>query len=1352
MTISADGFLADGSDAFHATTAKSLEASLGKALPQVEIRFQDLSITAQLAVASKEGANELPTLLNHAKKTFLGLCRAKHSITKTILHPITGALTPGSMTLVLGQPSSGKSSFMKALAGIFPMSKSVRIDGAITFNGKTGPELHNRLPQFVSYTAQRDHHYHTLTVQETLAFAHECCGGIVPPHVLAALTHGTPDENAEAKQIIEALYAVYPDVIVKQLGLTNCKDTIIGNAMLRGVSGGERKRVTVGEMEFGMKQVSLMDEISTGLDSAATFDIVKAQQSATRHLKKTIAIALLQPAPEVFDLFDDVILFNDGYVLYHGPRAYIVDYFASLGFVCPPHRDVADFLLDLGTAQQDQYVVASAASSVPRLPSDYAALFQHSRIYDAMVSHVGSPMSASLVADTTNYMASTPQFHSSFATSVKFLIRRQLTVVLRNRAFVISRVVMTLTMGLLYASTFYQMDPQLPQVVIGVIFQSLLFFIVSQIPMLPSILDNRHIFYKQRDANFFSTASFVVAHAVAQMPIAVVETAAFGNIMYWMAGFVNDSTAYWTYMAFLLVVNFVFAAWFFLLGSMSPDLHVAKPLSMLSVLVFIIFGGFIIVEKDIPGYFIWLFWANPLAWVIRGLAINQYAAPKFQVDVYEGINYHKVFNTTMGNAQLRLFDLATDTKWIGYGFLYMAGCYVVFMVLSCAVLEFRRHDHHGHAITITQSNDDTMANDDDADVAYAKMPKSPVEGTIHSNKSSPHSTVVPVTLAFQNLGYSVPNPKKGEADLQLLTGVSGFALPGTITALMGSTGAGKTTLMDVIAGRKTGGKVVGDILLNGYQASDLAIRRCTGYCEQMDIHSESATFREALTFSAMLRQSSDVSTEAKLAFVEECLSMLELTSLGDTIVRGSSVEQMKRLTIGVELAAAPSVLFLDEPTSGLDARSAKIVMSGIRKIASTGRTVVCTIHQPSAEVFEMFDSLLLLKRGGQTVFFGDLGVRAANLIDYFRRMPSSPPLVDGANPATWMLECIGAGVEVKANVTDVDFVALYEASMEFKTLETGLTMYAHPQPNVPEITYLKKRAATSATQCRMLVQRFMRMYWRTPSYNWTRFVLSIFLSLLFGLLFCKINYYSFAGASAGAGMIFTTALFLSLISFNSVLPLACEERESFYRERASQTYSALWYFVGSTVAELPYVVVNSFVFTAIFYPFVGFHGTFGDAFFYGFNLTLMVLLNVYMGQLTAYVAPRVEIATLLGILINSVFFLFMGCNPPGSSIPSGYRWLYHITPHKYTLAAMTASVFAKCEDGQGMGCEYITEMPPLILKGLGKPRATMKEFIEFVYEMKYDDAFTNTVVVIGFIVFFRILALLALTFINHQKK
>ncbi|KAG3110524.1 hypothetical protein C6341_g27899 [Phytophthora cactorum] len=127
--------------------------------------------------------------------------------------------------------------------------------------------------------------------------------------------------------------------------------------MLRGVSGGERKRVTTGELSFGNKYVMMMDEISTGLDSAATFDIITTQRSLAKKFHKTVVISLLQPSPEVFALFDDVMILNGGHLMYHGPCKEALGYFETLGFKCPPSRDVADFLLDIGTNKQYQYEV-----------------------------------------------------------------------------------------------------------------------------------------------------------------------------------------------------------------------------------------------------------------------------------------------------------------------------------------------------------------------------------------------------------------------------------------------------------------------------------------------------------------------------------------------------------------------------------------------------------------------------------------------------------------------------------------------------------------------------------------------------------------------------------------------------------------------------------------------------------------------------------------------------------------------------------------------------------------------------------------------------------------------------------
>ncbi|EEY66631.1 ATP-binding Cassette (ABC) Superfamily [Phytophthora infestans T30-4] len=354
-------------------------------------------------------------------------------------------------------------------------------------------------------------------------------------------------------------------------------------------------------------------------------------------------------------------------------------------------------------------------------------------------------------------------------------------------------------------------------------------------------------------------------------------------------------------------------------------------------------------------------------------------------------------------------------------------------------------------------------------------------------------------MAIQDLHYFVLDPHNPKESLELLKKTNGFAVPGSITALMGR--------------RKTGGKITGRILLNGYEANDLAIRRCTGYCEQMDVRSKAGTIREALTFSSFLRQDASISDDKKYDSVNEYIGLLGLEDIADQIIRGSSVEQMKCLTIGVELAAQLSIIFLDEPTSGLDARSAKLIMDGVRKVADSGRTIICTIHQLSAEVFYLFDSLLLLKRGGETVFYGGLGRDCCSLIEYFDGIPGVSSLPLGYNPATWMLECIGAG------------------ALHNNLANEGITT---PSSDLPEMIFADKRADNSATQIKFVVTRFIQMYWRTPSYNLTRMILAVPLALVIGHVFIDADYASYTGLNSGVGMVYMGALFLAMMALQNV--------------------------------------------------------------------------------------------------------------------------------------------------------------------------------------------------------------------------
>ncbi|CAK4143652.1 unnamed protein product [Aphanomyces euteiches] len=1330
--------------------SKLIEKSLGARMPQMEIRFKDLSITADIPVAT--GHSDVPTLWTTFASRWLGLCRKRQTVERQILKPHTGHFKPGTMTLVLGQPLSGKSSLMKILSGRFPLTKRVRVEGDITYNGEAREDILPRLPQLVAYTNQRDAHYPTLTVQETFEFAHDCAGKL-GERIAKDLNKGTAEENELAKNAIKTLDSRMPQLILSELGLTHCANTIVGNGMLRGVSGGERKRVTTGEMKFGGKLVSLLDEISTGLDAASTYDIVKALGGMAKHLNRTIVISLLQPPPEVLELFDIILILNDGYVMYHGPRNSVLKYFESLGFYCPPRRDVADFLLDLGTDQQSAYLskpplsptsehantwTTVTAASLPQLPSDFAAKFKDSEIYRNMVRECDGPIDGAHFNSTLLV----PRYYQSFWASTKTVMKRQFRLLVRNTAFIRGRFIMVLVMGLLYGSVFYQMDPGLPQVSLGLAFASILFIALGQASQIATFMEDRHIFYKQRGAHFYRTSSYVLSNTLAMIPFAVGESVVFGSIVYWLAGFANNVGAFVFFLLILFLANLCFASWFFFIASAVPNILVAQPMSFISILAYVLFAGFIIVKNSIPSYFIWLYWFNPLSWCFHALAVNEYSTEDFNKCIYKGVDYCKLTNNpdmTFGKYTLEQYGLTPGFQWVVYTLFYLVALYFVFSFMSYFFLEFRRYESPESTSVVAE---EVPENDDDV---YELYPSTPHTGTPTETPClSPR--IQTVSLTFQDIWYTVTNKEK--EDIQLLKGVTGYALPGTITALMGSSGAGKTTLLDVLAGRKNSGTIQGSILLNGFPATPLAISRTTGYCEQMDNHCESATFREALEFSAFLRQSSDISDADKRASVQETIDLLEMHSIADKMIKGSSVEQMKRLTIGVELAAQASILFLDEPTSGLDARAAKRIMGGLSGIAKTGRTIVCTIHQPSSEVFSMFDNLLLMKRGGQMVFFGPLGLGSANLQNYLEAIPGTKPLLPGLNPATWMLDVIGAGVAGASSGPVTDFAELYDKSP--LKLRAAQVISESNSVTGKEMVFKKKRAATGATQLRFVCDRFFKMYWRTPSYNLIRLQLYAFLAVFLGIVYVRAEYTTFAGVNGGVGVIFLSSLFVGIIGFNSVLPLLVAERASYYRERACQTYNALWYFVGSTLVEVPYVFISTSIFTVIFYPFVGFQGIVSGV-WYGFNLSLFVLMQVYFGELVICALPSLEVASIMGGFLMTLFNLFMGFNPPGSQIPAGYQWLYTITPPRYILAILTSIVF-KCESPEDMGCKEMTNVSPQILQKFNVTKLSASDFVAKMYDMKYEDRWNHMYVILGCIVFFRFLALLCLRYVSHQTR
>lgn len=382
------------------------------------------------------------------------------------------------------------------------------------------------------------------------------------------------------------------------------------------------------------------------------------------------------------------------------------------------------------------------------------------------------------------------------------------------------------------------------------------------------------------------------------------------------------------------------------------------------------------------------------------------------------------------------------------------------------------------------------------------------------------------------------------------------------------------------------------------------------------------------------------------------------------------------------------------------------------------------------------------------MFFGDLGAKSTQLVDYFESIDGVQQLAPDYNPATWMLEVIGAGVG-NVNGDVADFVGIFKDSDKNRQLQLNLDRegVGKPSPSLPALTFGRKRAASSLTQAKFLIKRFFDLYWRTASYNLTRMIISVVLGLLFGITYVGVEYSSYQGLNSGMGMIFMAATYITIVTLNGVLPIAYQERAVFYRERAGQTYSAFWYFIGETMVEIPYCFVATLIFLIIFYPMVGFTGV-SNFFTFWFCLALLVLLQAYLGQLLIYVLPGMDVASVYGLLINNILILFTGMNPPAASLPRGYVWLYHATPNKYTFASLTAIVFAACDqDGKGPGCAVMTGTPPTLADG-----TTVEQYMDNLFWIKHSEIWSNCGYVIAWIVLLRLLALVALRYVNHTKR
>ncbi|KAJ8766367.1 hypothetical protein K2173_022426 [Erythroxylum novogranatense] len=1260
---------------------------VGVKLPTVEVRYKNLSVQAECQLVH---GKPLPTLWNTAKNICSGFFNLPFSEEKakiTILEDVSGSIKPGRMTLLLGPPGSGKTTMLLALSG--KLSHSLKVSGEISYNGYQMDEF---VPQKTSvYISQYDLHIPETTVRETIDFSAWCQGignraeimkevikrekqeGIIPE----------PDVDAYMKAIsVEGLEStLQTDYILKILGLDICADTLVGDVMRRGISGGQKKRLTTGEMIVGPSKALFMDEISNGLDSSTTFQIVACLQHWVHLTDATALIALLQPAPETFELFDDIILMAEGKVIYNGPRSNICTFFEDCGFRCPQRKAVADFLQEvISRKDQGQYWYRAEQPYSYVSVDEFMKKFRECWFGQKLEEELSKPFDKP--ARNMSNLAF-KRYSLSKWELLKACTKRELLLMKRNSFTYVFKssqlvIVASITMTVLLR-TRMSIDVIHGNYYMGGLFFALVILVVDGFPELQMTISRLAVFHKHREFCFYPAWAYAIPAALLKAPLSFLESLVWTSLTYYVIGYSPEVGRFFSQFLILFLIHMTSISMFRFLGSLFQSAVSSLTAGTISILLVLIFGGFIIQKPSMPVWLAWGFWINPVTYGEIGLTVNEFLAPRWQKIVSD--------NTTVGHQLLEARGLNFDAHLYWISAVVLIGFTVLFNIGFTLALTFVKPPGNSRAI-ISFEKYNQLKGKKDTGIVFDKektTPRDHPNSTIGSTTGRMVLPFEPHVVTFQEVQYYVDTPvemqKRGfeGKKLQLLSDVNGVFRPGILTALMGVSGAGKTTLMDVLSGRKTGGIIEGDIRISGYPKVQDTFARISGYCEQTDIHSPLVTVQESVIFSAWLRLPSELDSKTKSEFVNEVLETIELDGIKDSLVGvsgtdGLSTEQRKRLTIAVELVANPSFIFMDEPTTGLDARAAAIVMRAVKNIVETGRTVVCTIHQPSIDIFEAFDELILMKVGGRIIYAGPLGQHSSRVIEYFESIPGVPKIKDNYNPATWMLEVTSMSAEAELGV---DFGQIYRRSTLYEENQELIKQLSSPTPDSTPLQFPTRFSQNGWEQLKTCLWKQNLSYWRNPSHNLMRLAYVAATSILFGLLFwrqgTKIrNQQDLFNIS---GVTYTAMIFYGINNCSNIVPFVAMERTVLYRERFAGMYSSWAYSFAQVLVEVPYLITQAIIYVIIAYPMIGYQLS-AYKIFWSFYVMFCTLLSFnYIGMLLVSVTPNIQVAFILSSSVYTILNLFCGFFVPKPRIPSWWLWLYYLSPTSWAINGALTSQY-----------------------------------------------------------------------------
>lgn len=1137
---------------------------------------------------------------------------------KRLLRNVNLHLDPGDMCALMGPSGAGKSTLLDLIAD----RKLVGVwSGDILINQVPRSPWFNRDS---AYVLQDDVHIGTLTCEETIRYA-----------AWSRMPEGTTVEQREArvKQLLE------------MMGISHVKDSYVGDALHKGISGGQMKRLSIAVEIVSLPNLIFLDEPTSGLDSSIAFEVMAAVKNlATQN--RTCVSTIHQPSPEVFALFDKCVLLSAGRVIYFGAADEAMHHFTrpELGYRYEEGTNSAEFIIDVCGGN---ILPEDALSDTPRQPEELEELFKNSKF------NVTKPVERQeLLPPLDTY---TRRHATTKLTQFNMLMHRSWTAMWRDYADLKANIGKNVVLGILIGIVFYGEAnlkgplfeatgiPTAEQLTMtSLLFFAMMYCLMSNLQSIPALC-NKNLIYRRDLASFGYCASpYWASSCIVNLPLMMISHTIFITLIFILCEFPGGAD-YYFFLYFLLffanMTSFYFAM---TLAAGTGNAQLAFAIFPVAFLFLCMFAGFTIAVDDVPEGWIWAPYVSYARWVFQGLMINEYNRFDGNDDTYGYGNGAQVIEN---------YDFQDFNKYNSFWIVFLnMGALMLFAYycmrpptshLTWAAMQPENKsadDTEGPISTLKQSliGNDELANRRDKDGGDVKFSaKSTYDVAWYRANTGEVQQSRGCRLVFRNLTYSVLNqndPKSGQ--IKLLIEVSGRAHPGEMCALMGASGAGKSTLLDVLAGRKTTGDMTGDILFNGTERTP-SVMRSSAYVMQDNVHIGVLTVKESLRYAALLRLSekiTDASREKQIQKVMDMLGLAEVCDVvvGDENVRGISGGQCKRLSIGVEIISLPDLIFLDEPTTGLDSSISYEVMSAVRNLANQNRTVICTIHQPSPLTYMLFDKLLLMA-SGRVIYFGP----SRDIVNYFATSPYKFAYKTGSNPADYLIAVAGGFLPASNGKTipGTELASYYSGGELYRlfieNIDTMIAMdLAAVGPGEADDIVSDYNTGTlnqMKTLCHRVVVKTVKQ--RKPTV--TTFMRHLVMSMFYGSIFWKLEVGTNSTCYTNRLSLLFFCLMFMILGHQQAIPALFEDRLVFYRERGARAYGALPYWFSSWFLQLPLIFINTLVFSSIVYSMSDLNPREGGFSYFWGQMFLTSCTGLFMAQLIASLAPSAQAAISL---------------------------------------------------------------------------------------------------------------------------